>query len=118
LNNSTNQKILSLFKDDETSASIQEIMDATGLSRRNASKRLVRLREKTGRKLPVTAMSIEESDNIILSFYEDGKPMPSATNIANALGITIAAANRRIQTLRKKVGRELPLTRKKPKIQN
>jgi HK97 family phage prohead protease len=52
-------------------------------------------------------INLERSNDIILSFFEDGKPAPSMEEIAEALGVTFDSVRGLLGRLRKKTGRKL-----------
>lgn len=52
-------------------------------------------------------INLEKNNDIILSFFEDGKPAPTMEEIAKALGVTFDSARGLVGRLRRKTGREL-----------
>ena len=52
-------------------------------------------------------INLEKNNNIILSFFEDGKPAPTMEEIAKALDVTFDSARGLVSRLRRKTGREL-----------
>ena len=105
-----NNAILSFFKDGKESPDINEIMKATGLSVGAIKGRLITLRKETGRKLVPTFMSelsLQRKNDIVLSFFEEGKPTPLLKDIADALGVTEGSARGYVNRLRKKTGKKL-----------
>ena len=106
--NKLNKQILSLFKDVKNPPTIQEIMDATGLSYPGAYSRLTNLRETTGQKLSLSTDD-EKINNTILSFFENEKKSPDMGKIMKETGLSYNSVHKRIVRLRKKTGRELKL---------
>jgi DNA-binding Lrp family transcriptional regulator len=124
-----NQKILSLFEDSKVPPSIQDMMDATGLKRAGAYRRLEDLRKTTGQKLildkPIgdtrksVIARVEETNKTILSLFKNGEQSPTIEEISKATGLSPGAVSNRLIKLRKSSGQELivkPKNSKKPKL--
>jgi hypothetical protein len=124
-----NQKILSLFEDGKVPPSIHDIIDATGLKRAAAYRRLGNLRKTTGRKLildkPIgdtrksVIARVKETNKTILSLFKNGKQSPTLEEISKATGLSPGAVSNRLIKLRKSSGQELivkPKNSKKPKL--
>ena len=103
--------LLSFFEDDKPDPTIREIAEALNISEGATYIRLRRLRQETGRELLTGWRPYKESDDTILSFFEDGKPAPTIKEIAEALNTSEGAAYKRIKRLRKETGKKLSISK-------